>query len=254
MMQSDPQLAGAHLYMLNEMDNGMARTRNEHTTALLATCLGMDYIYGVEFVELTNGQKKEQKWAKAFGQPNSHSFHGNAILSVFPLEDVEVIRLPGTEEYWHKGGFDGEYRLGGRMALLATVPVAGADGAKTGTLQLVSTHLDFFVGDEYNARSTQLISEHLHKRQARSDIKLNDHGWILAGDLGSAGRRSKAIHYLVEKDSFFPANHSHPADCRVCSGDWIMLRGLPKVVGKHAVSSKGLSDHNFLSLDLESVC
>lgn len=121
-------------------------------------------------------------------------------------------------------------------------------------MQLVSTHLDFFVGEAYNERSMKLISKRFHERQIQGESKLNDHGWILAGDLGSPGRRSKAAEYLVTQDNFFPANHSHPADCDLCSGDWIMLRGLPNVVGTHAISSDGLSDHNFLSLDLTSTC
>ena len=249
-MKSEPQLKGAQVYFLNEMDNGMARTRNENTTALLANCLGVMYVYGVEFVELTNGQKKEEQYVKAYGKPNSRSFHGNAILSAFPLENFEIMRLPGAEEYWHNGGFDGEYRLGGRMALFATLPIVG--GSENGAVELVSTHLDFFVGETYNRDSMRLIAQQLKNRVG--EAKGPTQRAIVAGDLGSPGRKSKAAEYLVQEASFDPIEHSHPSDCHLCSGDWLMLRGLPKVVGKHAVSSGGLSDHNFLSLELDSVC
>mmetsp|Transcript_4069 Transcript_4069/g.7249 ORF Transcript_4069/g.7249 Transcript_4069/m.7249 type:complete len:718 (+) Transcript_4069:54-2207(+) len=252
MSQSKPNLKGAHLYILNEMDSGMARTHNEDTTQLLAQCLAMDYVYGVEFVELTEGPEKMRVAAAKFGEPSSRSFHGNAILSAFPLEDVEILRLPGAEEFWHKGGFDGQHRLGGRMAIFATLPVVNVYGVRQGSVQIVSTHLDSFMGEDYNERSSRLISQKLEQRS--HDTKDKVRRAIVAGDLGSDGRFSKAVNFLVHGMHFSPASKSHPDDCRLCRGDWIMLRGLPKVTGRHVTPSQGLSSHSFLTVDLQSAC
>ena len=50
----------ADVIILNEMDYGMARTGQQHTTRLLAQNLRMNYDWGVEFVELTRGTLLEQ--------------------------------------------------------------------------------------------------------------------------------------------------------------------------------------------------
>jgi hypothetical protein len=73
----------------------------------------MHYVFGVEFVELTPGQKSEKRFLG--NRSNSLGFHGNAILSRYPLSSPQVVRLDGTAAYWGAGGFDGEYRLGDRM-------------------------------------------------------------------------------------------------------------------------------------------
>eukprot|EP01068_Selenidium_serpulae_P016085 Selendium_serpulae@DN6265_c0_g1_i3.p1 len=75
---------GADIVILNEMDWGMARTGNVHTTELLAERLSMNFAYGVEFLELTNGNVGEQR--KTAGQRNAVGFHGNAVLSRFRIE------------------------------------------------------------------------------------------------------------------------------------------------------------------------
>jgi hypothetical protein len=55
-----PQLDRPDVILLTEMDVGMARSGNLHTTRLLAHALGMNYAWGLEFIELTNGNEKEQ--------------------------------------------------------------------------------------------------------------------------------------------------------------------------------------------------
>jgi hypothetical protein len=52
--------ATADVIILNEMDIGTARTDQQHTTKLMAQMLNTNYAWGLEFVELTNGDKEEQ--------------------------------------------------------------------------------------------------------------------------------------------------------------------------------------------------
>jgi endonuclease/exonuclease/phosphatase family metal-dependent hydrolase len=106
------------LVLLSETDCGMARAGNRHTTADLATALGLGYAYGIEFVELGLGDKREQRWHA--GEANAIGFHGNAILSRYPLQDIALIRLDEGGRWF--GPEAGEQRrLGGRMALAAKV-------------------------------------------------------------------------------------------------------------------------------------
>lgn len=51
-LREHPLLRGPDVLFLSEMDLGMARSGNEHTVRELALALGMNYAYGVEFLEL----------------------------------------------------------------------------------------------------------------------------------------------------------------------------------------------------------
>ena len=83
----------------------------------------MNYAYGVEFLELTGGELEERK---LYPGANEWGYHGNAILSRYPLRDVRMLRFPGIEK-WYDGrraptkAEQVQKRLGGRMALFATV-------------------------------------------------------------------------------------------------------------------------------------
>merc|ERR1711865_1039880 len=60
MIEAIPDLEKPTVLVLNEMDIGMARSGNVHTARKLAFRLGMNYAWGLEFVELTNGNAREQ--------------------------------------------------------------------------------------------------------------------------------------------------------------------------------------------------
>lgn len=124
--------SGAELVVLSEVDCGMARTANRHNAADLAARLGMGYLYGVEFVELTLGINGTMRLPP--GARNSRALHGNAILSRFPLHEPRLIRLD-EGGFWF-GGRRGQKRLGGRMALAARL------GAGAESPVVVSVHLE----------------------------------------------------------------------------------------------------------------
>ncbi len=112
--------SGADIVLATEMDLGMARSSQHHTTRDLAAALGMGYAFGVEFVELGTGDAYETSLFA--DEPNDHGLHGNAILSRYPLENVALLPLDegGT---WFAGTpkNDGQFRIGGRMAMAAQI-------------------------------------------------------------------------------------------------------------------------------------
>jgi hypothetical protein len=59
-VRSDLDLRDPDVILLNEMDIGMSRSGNLHTTRMMAHALDMNYAWGLEFLELTNGNKEEQ--------------------------------------------------------------------------------------------------------------------------------------------------------------------------------------------------
>ncbi len=124
--------AGVSMALLSEMDLGMARSGNRHTTRDLAEGLGMGHAYGVEFVELGHGLGRElERYA---GQTNDGALHGNGIVSAVPFRDPFMVRLDEGGAWfdldWH------HRRLGGRMAIGVTVDLA------RGPVILVSVHLE----------------------------------------------------------------------------------------------------------------
>lgn len=161
------------IIFLGEMDLGMARSVNAHTTRELAAALGMNYAYGVEFLELTGGEIEERK---LYPGENEWGYHGNAILSRYPLRNVEMLRFPGIEKWYEgKGANESEKvqkRLGGRMALVATVGL-GRD------VTIVSTHLESSAKDSAARKvQTGLLFDELRAYAKGTPV-------ILGGDLNA---------------------------------------------------------------------
>lgn len=121
----DKEHPHADIIILNEMDIGMARSGNMHTTRRLALTMKMNYIFGLEFIELTRGTKEEQEATK--GKRNALGLYGNAILTKCRIgNDVLVVRDPLSSDYFSNVptavNADGhEIRLGGRMGMFARV-------------------------------------------------------------------------------------------------------------------------------------
>lgn len=123
--------SGADVVLATEMDWGMARSGQRHTTRDLAALLGFGYVFGVEFVELGTGDPYE---TGLFADvPNDHGLHGNAILSRYPLENPALIPIDDGGA-WYVGApkGDGQFRVGGRMAM----------AARLGPLTLVAVHYE----------------------------------------------------------------------------------------------------------------
>ena len=123
--------AGVDVALLSEMDLGMARSGNRHTTRDLADALDAGHAFGVEFVELGLGFGAEL--SRFAGHANAGALHGNAIVTALPFRDPFLVRLDRGAWFdidWH------HRRLGGRVAIGATVDLA------RGPVLAVSVHLE----------------------------------------------------------------------------------------------------------------
>jgi endonuclease/exonuclease/phosphatase family metal-dependent hydrolase len=130
------EASGAEVALLSEMDLGMARTGQRHTTADLAGQLSCTYAFGVEFVELSRGSPSDHRVAGGLDGENDRGLHGNAVLSAVGFSRPALVRLSGDGAWF--GDDRAEPRVGGRMALLATVPF----GPEPGELAVASVHLE----------------------------------------------------------------------------------------------------------------
>ena len=117
-LESCPAVRPFDVILANELDDGCVRSGGRDTTLELAERLGMNAAFGLEFIELVNGEDPK-------------GFHGNAIFSRWPIRQTRVVRLP--EQYnWY---FDRQRRIGGRLAVLAELDVAGTP-VGVGTIHL----------------------------------------------------------------------------------------------------------------------
>ncbi|HET7715485.1 MAG TPA: endonuclease/exonuclease/phosphatase family protein [Bauldia sp.] len=122
--------------ILCELDLGMARSENRHAIADLAAALDAGYIYAVEFVELDLGDARERGWFA--GERNAAGLHGAGLVSPRPLLDPYLLRLEASGR-WFDGAF-GERRVGGRIAVMASIEIGGAP------VLLVSVHYESHTG------------------------------------------------------------------------------------------------------------
>ena len=117
-LASSPEVRPFDVILANELDDGCVRSGGRNTTLELAERLGMNAVFGLEFIELVN-------------EADPKGFHGNAIFSRWPIRRAQAVRLP--EQYnWY---FDRQRRIGGRLAILAELDVAGTP-VGVGTIHL----------------------------------------------------------------------------------------------------------------------
>ncbi len=109
---------GVQLALLTELDCGMLRTGQRHTTADIAGMLGARYAYGLEFLELL--PMPPPPGFAAVGEDNQIGFHGNGIVSALPFSRPAVIRLEQAAD-WFIAPKGGQRRVGNRMAVGARV-------------------------------------------------------------------------------------------------------------------------------------
>lgn len=163
-MKYHPVLKDADIIFFNELDKGMIRTGNRDTSLELSNKLSMNYMYGVEFLELTKGGSRERK---VQGE-NNEAFHGNAIMSRYKLYDSHLLRLPLEYDWFH----DNQKRLGGRMALFTKVMVGNRE------IGLVCTHLENMTSPKGRMNQMKYILQQAEK-------EYNDIPVIIAGDMNT---------------------------------------------------------------------
>lgn len=255
-----PEDTAAHLaplapdiVLLSEVDHGMARTGQRHTTEAVANAMGMTYAFGVEFFELDLGGPTERSFCK--DDFNALGWHGNAVLSRVPLNRVAMIRLDNAGHWFaaENGAADPEQpRIGGRMAILAEVATA------KGPLTVVSTHLESNANAAFRARQFSVLLDAVETFAPSGPV-------LIGGDLNTGNhlppdydwRRETLFALGDERGYSWKATADGPTTRpslitphpdRVMKLDWILVRG-PVPLASGIVSSldatnKPLSDHD----------
>lgn len=146
-LTGDPRLAAKDLYLLTELDHGMARSGNRFVAGELAEAMGVNYAFAPVYIALQKGSGVES----AVEGENTLSIHGLAMLSKFPLKNVHAVALPnGKDMMWGK-----EKRLGHLRALVADIE------HPLGTFRAVTVHLDAHCSRAHRRLQMKIILDHL---------------------------------------------------------------------------------------------
>lgn len=265
--------SGADLALLSELDHGMARSGQHHTARELAWLLGFGYAFAVEFLELDLGGPAERA-ALAPGARNEVGYHGNAILSRAPLARPALVRL-GDDAAWFDGA-RGERRVGGRIAVLAQVELAGTPvtaaavhleshgdpAQRAAQLRVLLDAIDAYdaaapvvVGGDLNTLSLGLATE-ADRAAVAAALRADPERWRrperhepLFALAAGRGYEWRSANVLGEP------THRHATDAGSARGalklDWLLVRGLaasqPAVIDAvHPATGRPLSDHELV--------
>lgn len=226
--------AGADLIMLQECDLNARRTHRLNIAREIAQKLQMNYVFGREFQELTQGSN------------DSPAYHGQATLSRWPLSNPRIIRFKKQSNFWRPRWFLPDIeplqeRIGGRMALVTEVSIAGR------TLASYNLHLESRGDDRLRCSQLDECLDDAIRYKLGMPV-------VLAGDF-NMGVSSTAAEGAIRQARFQSAFSKQPS--RTTPGslfdrgrpiDWIFTRGPLRNDRARVHSSVLASDHYPLSV------
>jgi len=229
--------ASADLILLQEVDVNARRTHHRNIAREIAQALQMNYVFGCEFEELTQGGH------------NSAAYHGQATLSRLPIANSRILQFRSQSGFWRPRWFiptipKFQRRLGARMALVSHIDCFPKH------IVAYNVHLESRGGD--TLRCSQLT-------EILDDVQQYDAGipLVIAGDFNFDLSREPAVSKIGRApfDSPFKNGNVHPTTTysrlgRARAVDWIVTRG-PLIYAEVDLHySTGASDHYPLSLVL----
>jgi len=229
----------ADIVLLQEADLNARRTHHINVARGIAQKLAMNYVFGREFQELTQGSK------------TSPAYHGQATLSRWPLSNSRIIRFQKQSHFWRPHWFLPEIppfqeRLGGRLALVSDANIAGK------TIVTYNAHLESRGDDQLRCSQLEEVLEDSERHTSNTAV-------LLTGDFNmdvSQGPAAGAITSAQFQDAF--ANHHEPTTPgsflehgRII--DWIFTRGRVRSIEPLVHRSVSASDHYPLSINVAFV-
>lgn len=222
--------ANADILTLQEVDINCHRTHRLNIAHEIARKLQLNYVFGREFVELTQGSKA------------SPAFHGQATLSRWKISRPRVIHFQQQSDFWKPHWYlpkmePFQERLGGRIALASEIDIAGV------ALTSYNLHLESRGNDDLRIAQLEDVLRDASAYGVRRLI-------TLAGDLNMNASKhgvgelliSSGFHDAVPTARVPTTPPRHVLD----SGrhiDWGFVKGLTKIGDGRVHSSITASDH-----------
>lgn len=239
---------GADVALLSEVDNGMDRTGQRHTSRDVAAQLGMTHAFGVEFLELEAGGATELQYCRdGF---NRHGFHGNAVLARGALQAPVMIRLP-DQLFWFNNEVSA--RIGSRCAIAAAV------ATEAGPLYVVSVHLESRGDAAHRGNQMRALFDAIDSLAAETPVVI---GGDLNTGLADGGDFEKEMLFDEARARGYE-RHGGPLEqmstrasrvtrepTRAFKLDWFLTRGVDvaesRIVPSVAPDGEVLSDHDMV--------
>jgi endonuclease/exonuclease/phosphatase family metal-dependent hydrolase len=151
----------------------------------------LNYVFAVEFVELTKGEPEERR---ARGE-NERGLHGNAILTSYEIRKPRLLRLQGGDQWLD----DEQKRIGSRMALICELQTPA------GPLRAVCTHLESEAPPGLRKQQMKQVLHYL-------DEEAIDVPTVLGGDLNTwtIDKRNEKERAQLKADPETPARLLRP--------------------------------------------
>jgi endonuclease/exonuclease/phosphatase family metal-dependent hydrolase len=210
LLRDDAEIGGAAIVGLQEVDRNKKRTRYMNTARVMAEELGLYYAWAAPPPPAKSKDEKEEET-------------GVAILSLYPLTDVQRIVLPNEGPGGRR-----------RVALGATVRLGER------SVRVYSVHAETRISNERRIEQFQAVLDDLTRyTKIERVVVLGDFNTISGDDVRDTTRLFTDTRFSTP----FPNNLSTWKTLIIqLKLDWIWLRNLP-AVGYGIDKKIGLSDH-----------
>jgi endonuclease/exonuclease/phosphatase family metal-dependent hydrolase len=226
----------ADLLLLQEVDLNARRTHYRDVASELARALHLNYVFGVEFQELSQGTRARP------------AYHGMATFSPWPLSEPRIIRFRDQSTFWKPRWYVPDLpvfqrRLGARIALVADATIYGRK------LLTYNLHLESRGGNELRLRQLNDVVVDCRRSVDRpallvaGDFNLNAGQGDAARCLGEAG-----LHDAVRLPEH-PTSTAHGLSHHGHTIDWIFISDTADSQGR-VHSDIRASDHYPISATL----
>ena len=217
----------ADLLILQEVDLNARRTRRLNIAEEIARRLGMNYVFGREFEELTQGSR------------SLPAYHGQATLSRWRLANPSVIRFRRQSNFWRPHWFlprtePFQERLGGRIALVTEIEGAGR------RLAVYNLHLESRGNQDIRLAQMEEALQDVRKQPPQSPA-------LIAGDLNFDASSASPTQYFGFRSALgIPSPHTTPPRGlfqRQRTIDWAFVSGPVEAILGHVHTDIHASDH-----------
>jgi endonuclease/exonuclease/phosphatase family metal-dependent hydrolase len=227
----------ADVFLLQEVDINARRTQRLNIAQEIARRLRLNYVFGREFVELSQGSK------------TSPAYHGQATLSPWKISNSRILRFQRQSDFWKPRWFKPKLetfqeRLGGRIALVSEIELQG--------LSIVTYNLHLESRSDDDLRLAQL-NEALQQAASHDPARL----LILAGDLNLNASNPQASELLARagfRDAVPTARVATTPNRHLLEPgrhiDWAFVRTSSQPNSGKVLTSIKASDHYPISFEL----
>ena len=227
----------ADILILQELDLNARRTHQLNIAEEIARKLQVNYVFGREFQELVQGSKA------------SPAYHGQAVLSKWPISNPRLIRFSRQSHFWQPHWFvpkiePFQERLGGRIALVAEINVAGSK------IVIYNLHLESRGNDELRLAQVQEVLSDAARHNPECSV-------IVAGDFNLDASKDNAASAFATagfQDAIAaprvpttPSRHLLEPGRRI---DWAFIRGPIRAASGRVHNQVRASDHYPISFTL----